>query len=159
MLTAHRSFSQFCHVLHRLLVPRHPPNALTSLTTGNFVRSVHRFAAAAASAPLSWRTGIWPSRSVVYVFFAVLWLERLSIACPAMQNRAMLDPRRLDITRRYRTSVGRARCLVMSKTRAFHIVSLRCAQRIASTACSCFVQLFNFQRRCDSGPRGGPGKI
>ena len=33
--TAPRGFSQFCHVLHRLLVPRHPPNALTSLTTMN----------------------------------------------------------------------------------------------------------------------------
>jgi hypothetical protein len=33
LLTAHRRLSQFCHVLHRLLVPRHPPNALTSLTT------------------------------------------------------------------------------------------------------------------------------
>ena len=31
--TAHRRLSQFCHVLHRLLVPRHPPNALNSLTT------------------------------------------------------------------------------------------------------------------------------
>jgi hypothetical protein len=35
LLTAHRRLSQFCHVLHRLLVPRHPPNALTSLTTEN----------------------------------------------------------------------------------------------------------------------------
>src|ERR1700685_2381672 len=33
LLTAHRRFSQFYHVRHRLLVPRHPPNALTSLTT------------------------------------------------------------------------------------------------------------------------------
>ena len=33
LLTAPRDFSQFCHVLHRLLVPRHPPSALTSLTT------------------------------------------------------------------------------------------------------------------------------
>jgi hypothetical protein len=33
LLTAHRGLSQFCHVLHRLLVPRHPPNALKSLTT------------------------------------------------------------------------------------------------------------------------------
>src|SRR5690349_24823933 len=37
LLTAHRRLSQFCHVLHRLLVPRHPPNALTSLTTMNLV--------------------------------------------------------------------------------------------------------------------------
>ena len=36
LLTAPRGFSQFCHVLHRLLVPRHPPNALTSLTTKTF---------------------------------------------------------------------------------------------------------------------------
>src|ERR1041384_1556670 len=35
LYTAHRRFSQFYHVLHRLLVPRHPPNALTSLTTEN----------------------------------------------------------------------------------------------------------------------------
>jgi hypothetical protein len=33
--TPHRRLSQFYHVLHRLLVPRHPPNALTSLTTEN----------------------------------------------------------------------------------------------------------------------------
>ena len=37
LLTAHRRLSQFCHVLLRLLVPRHPPNALTSLTTETFV--------------------------------------------------------------------------------------------------------------------------
>ena len=36
LLTAPRGFSQFCHVLHRLLVPRHPPNALNSLTTDNW---------------------------------------------------------------------------------------------------------------------------
>ena len=33
LLTARRCLSQFCHVLRRLLVPRHPPNALNSLTT------------------------------------------------------------------------------------------------------------------------------
>ena len=36
LLTAPRGLSQFCHVLLRLLVPRHPPNALTSLTTKTF---------------------------------------------------------------------------------------------------------------------------
>ena len=36
LLTAPRGLSQFCHVLHRLLVPRHPPNALNSLTTRNW---------------------------------------------------------------------------------------------------------------------------
>ena len=41
LLTAPRGLSQFCHVLHRLLVPRHPPNALTSLTTENrFIPSI-----------------------------------------------------------------------------------------------------------------------
>jgi hypothetical protein len=41
LLTAPRGLSQFCHVLHRLLVPRHPPNALNSLTTENwFVSTV-----------------------------------------------------------------------------------------------------------------------
>jgi hypothetical protein len=35
LYTAHRRLSQFYHVLLRLLVPRHPPNALTSLTTEN----------------------------------------------------------------------------------------------------------------------------
>ena len=35
LYTAHRCLSQFYHVLHRLLVPRHPPNALTSLTAEN----------------------------------------------------------------------------------------------------------------------------
>ena len=34
--TAPHGLSQFCHVLLRLLVPRHPPNALTSLTTKPF---------------------------------------------------------------------------------------------------------------------------
>jgi hypothetical protein len=32
LLTAPRSLSQLHHVLHRLLVPRHPPKALSSLT-------------------------------------------------------------------------------------------------------------------------------
>jgi hypothetical protein len=32
-LTAPPSFSQFFHALHRLLAPRHPPHALTSLAT------------------------------------------------------------------------------------------------------------------------------
>ena len=39
LLTAHRRLSQFYHVLLRLLVPRHPPNALTSLTTENVALS------------------------------------------------------------------------------------------------------------------------
>ena len=39
MFTANRRLSQFYHVLHRLLVPRHPPNALTSLTTRKLVPS------------------------------------------------------------------------------------------------------------------------
>ena len=30
-----------CHVLHRLLVPRHPPNALSSLTTNRFLCERH----------------------------------------------------------------------------------------------------------------------
>jgi hypothetical protein len=37
LLTAPRRLTQFCHVLHRLLVPRHPPNALTSLTTETMI--------------------------------------------------------------------------------------------------------------------------
>ena len=41
LYTAHRRFSQFYHVLLRLLVPRHPPNALTSLTTGNVASLAH----------------------------------------------------------------------------------------------------------------------
>src|SRR5690349_4327927 len=53
LLTAPRGFSQFCHVLHRLLVPRHPPNALTSLTTKVVT---HRIA------PM--RSGKGPSRSL-----------------------------------------------------------------------------------------------
>jgi hypothetical protein len=48
LYTAHRRLSQFYHVLLRLLVPRHPPNALTSLTTGNYcsrrVATQHRIA-------------------------------------------------------------------------------------------------------------------
>src|SRR5262245_5594383 len=45
LLTAPRGLSQFCHVLHRLLVPRHPPNALESLTTRTValrIRSLER---------------------------------------------------------------------------------------------------------------------
>ena len=34
---APRSFSQLSHVFHRLLVPRHPPKALSSLTMKSFV--------------------------------------------------------------------------------------------------------------------------
>jgi hypothetical protein len=45
LLTAHRRLSQFCHVLHRLLVPRHPPNALNSLTTKTFAPLRARFPA------------------------------------------------------------------------------------------------------------------
>ena len=40
LYTARRRLSQFYHVLHRLLVPRHPPNALTSLTTENVALAV-----------------------------------------------------------------------------------------------------------------------
>jgi hypothetical protein len=47
LLTAHRRLSQFCHVLLRLLVPRHPPNALTSLTTETFASRYFRDAPAA----------------------------------------------------------------------------------------------------------------
>ena len=49
-----------------------------------------------------------------------------------------LDPRRSDITRRYRTSVGRARCLVMSKTRAFRTSFLRLAEAISVLARASF---------------------
>jgi hypothetical protein len=36
LLTAPRSLSQLHHVLHRLLTPRHPPEALSSLTKEHF---------------------------------------------------------------------------------------------------------------------------
>ena len=49
-----------------------------------------------------------------------------------------LDPRRSDITRRYRTCVGRARCLVMSKTRAFRTSFLRLAEAISVLARASF---------------------
>src|SRR5688572_28471672 len=39
---APRSFSQLSHVLHRLLVPRHPPKALSSLTKKSFVGPLAR---------------------------------------------------------------------------------------------------------------------
>jgi hypothetical protein len=60
LLTAHRRLSQFCHVHLRLLVPRHPPNALTSLTTRILCTSQHpRF-----PARVSKRSGSWPSHSL-----------------------------------------------------------------------------------------------
>ena len=42
LLTIPRRFSQFCHVLLRFLVPRHPPNALTSLATKTVARQMGR---------------------------------------------------------------------------------------------------------------------
>ena len=36
LLTAPRSLSQLSHVLHRLLMPRHPPNALSNLNRKSF---------------------------------------------------------------------------------------------------------------------------
>jgi hypothetical protein len=58
-----------------------------------------------------------------------------------------LDPRRSDITRRYRTSVGRARCLVMSKTRAFRTSFLRLAEAISVLARASFNYSIFSQRR------------
>src|SRR3954470_17049439 len=57
LLTAHRRLSQFYHVLHRLLVPRHPPNALTSLTTG----TVASLQPLSFRSSVSSRAGRWPS--------------------------------------------------------------------------------------------------
>jgi hypothetical protein len=60
LLTAHRRLSQFCHVLLRLLVPRHPPNALTSLTTRILCTPQRSRLPARASK----RSGSWPSHSL-----------------------------------------------------------------------------------------------
>ena len=49
MLTTPRRLSQFYHVLLRLLVPRHPPNALNSLTTVNWFASLRKRAGTASS--------------------------------------------------------------------------------------------------------------
>ena len=56
LLTPTRSLSQLHHVLHRLLTPRHPPEALSSLTKVN--SSVFRQPRDARSpeTPLLWRT-------------------------------------------------------------------------------------------------------
>ena len=59
LLTAPRRLSQFYHVLHRLLDPRHPPNALNSLTTGNVALSATRVA--------SRGSGRWPSRHTHFI--------------------------------------------------------------------------------------------
>ena len=73
LLTAHRRLSQFCHALHRLLVPRHPPNALTSLTTTNLLHPSRGAPAAdqvhvyCSPSTRSQRAGFWfltPSRAV-----------------------------------------------------------------------------------------------
>jgi hypothetical protein len=51
LLTAPRGLSQFCHVLLRLLVPRHPPNALNSLTIENGLFRTARLATSCQNAP------------------------------------------------------------------------------------------------------------
>jgi hypothetical protein len=40
LLTSSRSLSQLSHVLHRLLVPRHPPYALSNLTKNLLLMSI-----------------------------------------------------------------------------------------------------------------------
>ena len=40
-----------CHVLHRLLAPRHPPNALNSLETNSIARTQYQTAPTAPSSP------------------------------------------------------------------------------------------------------------
>jgi hypothetical protein len=55
LFTTYRSLSQFYHVLLRLLVPRHPPNALSNLTTKTFASVTLCFQRA------SKRSGKWPS--------------------------------------------------------------------------------------------------
>ena len=114
-------------------MPRHPPNALTSLTTRN-------------SAPLAWRTGTVPSRSAMSTF-----LYRF-------------DPRRSDIAHPLRlTLVGVAGAppgtegsqagvtvANVQDSSVSHIVSATSLWNYPSgrgCACSCFVQLFNCQRR------------
>jgi len=93
-------------------------------------------------APLAWRTGTWPSRSVVYNFNSPFFGKNLRTEDQVLSARAReglaleLDPRRSDITRRYRTCVGRARCLVMSKTRAFRTSSAACARAPADVCVS-----------------------
>lgn len=61
LFTTHRSLSQFYHVLLRLLVPRHPPNALSNLTTMNSLHSPPALQRA------SKRSGKWPSRLLRFV--------------------------------------------------------------------------------------------
>ena len=51
LLAATRGLSQLCRVLHRLLVPRHPPHALTSLAK-NPIPVVHRYRSKVISALL-----------------------------------------------------------------------------------------------------------
>ena len=65
LYTAHRRLSQFYHVLHRLLVPRHPPNALTSLTTETFALSIGL--EVALDNATSSRSGRWPSHHAIAV--------------------------------------------------------------------------------------------
>ena len=71
LYTAHRRFSQFYHVLLRLLVPRHPPNALTSLTTGN-VAPRHKVAASSRS---------WASLRVAPADSQAIYNRRIRLVC------------------------------------------------------------------------------
>ena len=128
LLTAPRGLSQFCHVLHRLLVPRHPPNALTSLTTGNWSvapPSCLSAGARCARSPRSWRAGRWPSRSsTIAVDFVVF--RRPSSEVSQTRGRRTLP----------KAQWPRQCCLATSGLERF---------RTIHCACSCFVQLFDCQ--------------
>jgi hypothetical protein len=68
LLTTPRNFSQFCHVLRRLLVPRHPPNALISLTT------INRCCLEQGKGYGVWELRRWgPSSFVTYVEYVPRW--------------------------------------------------------------------------------------
>ena len=87
LYTAHRRFSQFYHVLLRLLVPRHPPNALTSLTAGTLaplqlsrdsLESLRHEAKPSTIAVLRRHAGLERDASHQRRLFLSLWTSRSS---------------------------------------------------------------------------------
>src|ERR1700747_386523 len=73
-LAAHRGLSQLCYVLRRLLVPRHPPCALSSLT---FLSSLFSDRGSASMAPL--RASMRHRHVHLAIVVRILFSRRLAI--------------------------------------------------------------------------------
>ena len=132
LLTAPRGLSQFCHVLHRLLVPRHPPNALNSLTTMNWCTPEALSSSSSAPAQCQVVSG----HSCLRIF-----VRHQSITFFDRSRRRSPDV----------VSCARFHCCLTRNT------GLERISTIFNCACSCFVHLFSCQRGpavlLVSGPR------